>query len=255
MLALAMWGTITALGSCARPGFMAGSSSKTSRPGVEGVEWGWGEGESHPAADAGVPTCPATRPTQPQTQGPKPSAPKPQPAARTRAEVGVLLHVRHEGGLVDARPARGVDKDRVLLHHGEPLGVDEMARVGVKVAVQRHDLWGWGVAGGWGGWGLGFNPARGVGGGSGGGQPWSTHRLEGPETMAPSAACGIQPSPLFQPDRPPRQPPALTSASLSTSSTVSTRRTATGASPEWRSSSPYLLRGGGVKMRRGRAGE
>jgi hypothetical protein len=34
--------------------------------------------------------------------------------------------------------------------------------------------------------------------------------------------------------------PTLTSASRSTSSTVSHRRTATGASPEWRSSSEYL---------------
>jgi hypothetical protein len=34
MEADAMWGTMTALGSCASPGFMAGSSSYTSRPAV-----------------------------------------------------------------------------------------------------------------------------------------------------------------------------------------------------------------------------
>ena len=45
-------------------------------------------------------------------------------------------------GLVDDRPARGVDEDRGRLHRGQGAGVDQMGRLRCQRAVQRDDVGG-----------------------------------------------------------------------------------------------------------------
>ena len=74
---------------------------------------------------------PFPSPLPPQAQRSRP---------RTAAELGVDLHVRHQRGLVNAGAARRVDEHGVALHHVQALLVDQVARVLVQVAVQRHHL-------------------------------------------------------------------------------------------------------------------
>ena len=235
MLALAMCGTMTALGSSARPGFMAGSSSNTSRPGRV-VQHARMRGEvalCHPCmglhaqeAGRGMLTSPCAGM---HTRSPRPCPRRRSaagPAPQRNSGLTFMCATSAASSMQGPRAALMSTASRFIMSRRSLL---IRWRVFSSRLQCSDTTW------------------------------WGAHRRERPpgpclsacanahlhvyaEAMAAADACPHPPTPHPRPQK-------LTSASRRTSSTVSQRRTATGASPVWRSSSPYLLWGQGAWWR------